>query len=119
MATVTEIRTQVAVIGAGPAGLLLAHLLAERGVESVVVETRSEEYVAGRVRAGVLEQSSVELLRSAGLADRLDVEGDRHSGIYLQWPEERHHVDFNALVEVDLHARQRAGLGGGLLLTSG
>lgn len=91
-------RTQVAIIGAGPAGMLLAHLLAADGVESVVVETRSEEYVGGRIRAGILEQSSVDLLRAAGLGERLDREGDRHHGIYLQWPDERHHLDFQALI---------------------
>jgi p-hydroxybenzoate 3-monooxygenase len=95
-----DLRTQVAIIGAGPAGMLLSHLLAAGGVESVVVETRSEEYVAGRIRAGILEQSTVDLLRSAGLADRLDREGHEHRGIYLQWPEERHHLDF-----VDLTGR--------------
>lgn len=89
-----EVRTQVAIIGAGPAGLLLSHLLGAEGVESVVVESRSEEYVASRIRAGILEQSTVDLLRSCGLGDRLDREGDRHRGIYLQWPHERHHVDF-------------------------
>jgi len=90
----------VAIIGAGPAGLLLSHLLAADGIESIVVETRSEEYVAGRIRAGILEQSTVDLLRSVGLGDRLDREGDRHRGIYLQWPGERHHLDF-----VDLTGR--------------
>lgn len=91
-------RTQVAIVGAGPAGMLLAHLLAADGVDSVVVETRSEEYVAGRIRAGILEQSTVDLLRAVGLGDRLDREGDRHSGIHLQWPGERHHLDFEALI---------------------
>jgi p-hydroxybenzoate 3-monooxygenase len=91
-------RTQVVIIGAGPSGLLLSHLLAMQGVESVVLETRSEEYVASRIRAGVLESSSVELLRSAGLDDRLVREGIEHRGIYLQWPGERHHVDFVDLV---------------------
>lgn len=95
-----EVRTQVAIIGAGPAGMLLSHLLAAEGVESVVVETRTEEYVASRIRAGILEQSTVDLLRSAGLGDRLDREGDQHRGIYLQWPGERHHLDF-----VDLTGR--------------
>ncbi|MEP9362692.1 4-hydroxybenzoate 3-monooxygenase [Nocardioides sp. CN2-186] len=90
-------RTQVAIIGAGPAGLLLSHLLAADGVESVVLETRSEEYVASRIRAGILEQSSVDLLREVGLGDRLDREADAHRGIYLQWPHERHHLDFEAL----------------------
>ena len=95
-----DVRTQVAIIGAGPAGMLLSHLLAADGVESVVVETRSEEYVASRIRAGILEQSTVDLLRSAGLGDRLAREGDQHRGIYLQWPDERHHLDF-----VDLTGR--------------
>ena len=93
-------RTQVAIIGAGPAGLLLSHLLAQGGVSSVVLETRSEEYVAARIRAGILEHSSVELLESAGLGARLRAEGDQHRGIYLQWPGERHHLDF-----VDLTGR--------------
>src|SRR3954454_12287518 len=93
-------RTQVAIVGAGPAGMLLAHLLAADGVESVVVEARSEEYVAGRIRAGILEQSTVDLLREVGLGERLDQEGDQHRGIYLQWPGERHHLDF-----VDLTGR--------------
>jgi p-hydroxybenzoate 3-monooxygenase len=95
-----DLRTQVAIIGAGPAGLLLSHLLGNEGVESVVVESRSQEYVAGRIRAGILEQSTVDLLRSAGLADRLSREGDEHRGIHLQWPHERHHLDF-----VDLTGR--------------
>jgi p-hydroxybenzoate 3-monooxygenase len=88
------VRTQVAIIGAGPAGMLLSHLLAAEGVESVVVESRSEEYVASRIRAGILEQSTVDLLRATGLGGRLDREGDPHRGIYLQWPGERHHLDF-------------------------
>ncbi|GAB3791387.1 4-hydroxybenzoate 3-monooxygenase [Nocardioides ungokensis] len=95
-----DLRTRVAIIGAGPAGMLLSHLLASEGVESVVVESRSQEYVAGRIRAGILEQSTVDLLRSAGLADRLAREGHEHRGIYLQWPHERHHLDF-----VDLTGR--------------
>ena len=95
-----EVRTQVAIVGAGPAGMLLAHLLAAEGIESVVVETRSEEYVASRIRAGILEQSTVDLLRASGLGARLDREGDQHRGIYLQWPHERHHLDF-----VDLTGR--------------
>src|SRR6187397_858881 len=89
-----DLHTQVAIIGAGPAGMLLSHLLAADGIESIVVETRSEEYVASRIRAGILEQSTVDLLRAHGLGERLDREGDRHRGIYLQWPHERHHLDF-------------------------
>ncbi|MFC7277672.1 4-hydroxybenzoate 3-monooxygenase [Paractinoplanes rhizophilus] len=93
-------RTQVAIIGAGPAGLLLSHLLTRGGVDSVVLETRSQEYVASRIRAGLLEQSSVDLLTSVGLGDRLRAEGHEHRGIYLNWPGERHHLDF-----VDLTGR--------------
>ncbi len=91
-------RTQVAIVGAGPAGLLLSHLLAADGVESVVIETRSEEYVASRIRAGILEQSTVDLLTEVGLGERLGREGDPHRGIHLQWPGERHHLDFVDLV---------------------
>ena len=66
----------------------------------MVVESRSEEYVASRIRAGILEQSTVDLLRAVGLGERLEREGDEHRGIYLQWPGERHHLDF-----VDLTGR--------------
>lgn len=87
-------RTQVGIIGAGPAGLLLSHLLAQDGIESVVLEARSREYVESRLRAGILESSTVELLDAVGLGERLHKEGEEHRGIYLQWPEERHHIDF-------------------------
>ena len=69
-----------------PAGLLLAHLLAPEGIESIVVEARTKEYVAARIRAGILESSSVDLLRSAGLGGGDRGEGEEHRGIYLQWP---------------------------------
>ncbi len=92
-------RTHVAIVGAGPAGLLLSHLLAQDGVDSIVVETRTRAYVEARIRAGILENSTVELLRSCGLGDRLDREGDPHRGIYLQWPGERHHVNFADLID--------------------
>ncbi|WP_037157938.1 4-hydroxybenzoate 3-monooxygenase [Rhodococcoides fascians] len=91
-------RTEVVIIGAGPAGLLLSHLLAEQGVESIIVETRSQEYVLSRIRAGILEHSTVQLLDDIGLGARLHAEGQEHRGIYLQWPEERHHIDFTDLV---------------------
>jgi p-hydroxybenzoate 3-monooxygenase len=90
-------RTEVAIIGAGPAGLLLSHQLAREGIESVLVETRSREYVEARIRAGILESSTVALLDEAGLGDRLRREGLEHRGIYLQWPHERHHLDFTEL----------------------
>ena len=90
-------RTQVGVVGAGPAGLLLSHLLALRGIDSVLVEDRSRAYCEARQRAGVLEDGSVRLLREAGLAGRLDREGLEHGGIYLQFAGERHRLDFREL----------------------
>lgn len=90
--------TAVAIIGAGPSGLLLSHLLAADGIESVIVESRSQDYVLARIRAGILEQSSVDLLHRFGLGDRLRREGMEHHGIYLQWPGERHQLDFVDLV---------------------
>jgi p-hydroxybenzoate 3-monooxygenase len=90
-------RTQVGIVGAGPAGLLLAHLLALHGIESVVVENRSRAYCEARQRAGLLEAGTVELLRSAGLGKRMDAEGMEHGGIYLQFAGERHHLDFRSL----------------------
>ncbi len=90
-------RTQVGIVGAGPAGLLLSHLLALRGIDSVVVENRSRAYCEARQRAGLLEAGTVELLRSVGLGKRMDAEGIEHSGIYLQFLGERHHLDFRSL----------------------
>ena len=90
-------RTQVGIIGAGPAGLLLSHLLTQRGIESVLVENRSRAYCEARQRAGLLEDGTVKLLREAGLAQRLDTEGLEHGGIYLQFAGERHHLDFREL----------------------
>ncbi|WP_253660633.1 4-hydroxybenzoate 3-monooxygenase [Williamsia maris] len=87
-------RTEVAIIGGGPAGLLLSHLLSAEGIDSVIIEARSQEYVLSRIRAGILEHSTVELLDQIGLGRRLHAEGHEHRGIYLQWPEERHHIDF-------------------------
>ena len=75
--------TEVAIVGAGPAGLVLAHLLAARGIDCVVLEQRDRAYVEHRVRAGVLEHPTVELLRQLGLAERLDREGLAHRGIQL------------------------------------
>jgi p-hydroxybenzoate 3-monooxygenase len=90
-------RTQVGIVGAGPAGLLLSHLLALQGIDSVVVEARSRAYCEARQRAGVLEDGSVRLLREAGLSHRLDAEGLEHGGIHLQFAGERHRVGFREL----------------------
>ena len=86
--------TEVAIVGAGPAGLVLSHLLAARGIDCVVLEQRPREYVEQRVRAGVLEEPSVSLLRSLGLAERLDREGLPHRGIQLAFDGRRHRIDF-------------------------
>jgi p-hydroxybenzoate 3-monooxygenase len=87
----------VGIIGGGPAGLLLSRLLALRGIDSVVLENRSREYAESRIRAGILEQHSVDTLVEAGVGDRLRREGLEHDGIYLQWPGTRHKLDFPAL----------------------
>ena len=78
-------KTQVAIVGAGPAGTLLALILKKAGVDVIVVERQSKAYVLGRIRAGVLEWTSVELLRAAGLGTRLDAEGHRHDSVKIAW----------------------------------
>jgi p-hydroxybenzoate 3-monooxygenase len=92
-------RTRVAIIGAGPAGLLVGVALERAGIDFVIVENRSREYALSRVRAGVLEQGSVETLTELGLGARLAAEGLIHDGIYLQYEGERHHVDFKKLID--------------------
>lgn len=87
-------RTQVAIIGGGPAGLLLSLLLTRIGVENVVLERQTKEHVLGRIRAGVLEQGLVGLMRQAGVADRLDREGILHDGVVLSYGEDRVRVGF-------------------------
>jgi p-hydroxybenzoate 3-monooxygenase len=89
--------TQVAIVGAGPAGLVLARLLELRGISSVVLELRSRDYVEGRVRAGVLEQRTVDLLTEAGVADRLHREGMVHEGIELRFGGKGHRIDLSGL----------------------
>jgi p-hydroxybenzoate 3-monooxygenase len=92
-----EQRTQVAIIGAGPAGLILARLLALEGIHSIVIERRDRAYVEHRLRAGVLEQTTVDLLREAGVGDRMDREGLVHEGLYLQFDGVRHRIDLREL----------------------
>ena len=93
----TSIRTQVAIVGAGPAGLMLGHLLHLRGVDSVILENRSREYVIERVRAGVLEQGTVDLMIASGVGDRLRRESMRHGGIHVAFNGRRHHIDMEDL----------------------
>jgi p-hydroxybenzoate 3-monooxygenase len=90
-------RTTVGIIGGGPAGLLLARLLHRAGIDCVVLESRTREYVERRQRAGMLEQGTVDALRAAGAAHRLDIEGMVHHGIELRFDRERHHIDFPVL----------------------
>src|SRR5918993_6014877 len=93
----SPIRTQVAIIGSGPAGLLLGQLLHRAGIDTVILERRSRDYVLSRIRAGVLEQGTVDLLRDAGVADRLDAEGLVHGGFELSSGGGRHPVDPSGL----------------------
>ncbi|HDR9282554.1 TPA: 4-hydroxybenzoate 3-monooxygenase [Burkholderia vietnamiensis] len=90
-------RTQVAIIGAGPSGLLLSHLLRLQGVDSILVEARSREYCENRIRAGVLEQGTVDTLNEAGLGDRMRREGLEHHGIELLFSGQRHRIDLSGL----------------------
>jgi p-hydroxybenzoate 3-monooxygenase len=90
-------RTQIGIVGAGPAGLLLSHLLRLRGIESVVLEARSRSHVEQRIRAGVLEHGTAELLVEAGVGERMRREGLVHSGIRLRFQRRSHRIDFAEL----------------------
>jgi p-hydroxybenzoate 3-monooxygenase len=90
-------RTQVAIIGAGPAGLLLGQLLHRQGIAAVIIEARSRAYAEARIRAGVLEQGTVEVLREAGVGERMDREGLPHGGIYINFEGQRHHIPMTEL----------------------
>lgn len=90
-------QVQVGIIGAGPAGLILCHLLNRAGISSIVLEKHSRSYVEERVRAGVLEQGTVDLLVEMGLGERMQREGLVHNGIEVQFSGRRHRIDFQAL----------------------
>ncbi len=92
-------RTQVAIVGAGPAGLFLSHLLAQEGIDSVVLEIRNRGHIERRVRAGVLEQGTVDALRAAGVADRLDREGLVHHGLELRFAGRGHRIPLSDLAD--------------------
>src|SRR5919108_2417907 len=90
-------RTQVGIVGGGPAGLVLSHLLHLRGIDSIVLECRSREYVQERVRAGVLEQNTVDLLAATGVGERMKREGLVHHGVELRFNGRGHRIDFQEL----------------------
>jgi p-hydroxybenzoate 3-monooxygenase len=92
-----KLRTQVGIVGAGPAGLLLSHLLHLRGVESLVIESQTRQHVEGRIRAGVLEQGTVDLLNETGVGDRMRREGLVHHGIELRFNGRGHRIDLHKL----------------------
>jgi p-hydroxybenzoate 3-monooxygenase len=93
----TVTRTEVGIVGAGPAGLLLSHLLAREGIGSIIVEDKSRDYVENRIRAGVLEQGTVDLLADAGVGERMKREGLIHEGIEIRFDGGGHRIDFPAL----------------------
>jgi p-hydroxybenzoate 3-monooxygenase len=93
------VRTQVGIVGAGPAGLTLARLLELEGIDTVVLEARTRDYVEHRIRAGVLEQRTAELLRDAGVGERMEREGIVHHGIELQFDGERHRIPLSELAD--------------------
>ena len=90
-------RTQVGIIGAGPAGLMLSHLLHLQGIESVVIDKRSREQIEQTIKAGVLEQGTVDLMKQTGLGDRLEREGGEHHGIYLRFSGRSHRINLYEL----------------------
>src|SRR3954467_8191693 len=90
-------RTQVAIVGAGPSGLLLGQLLFKAGIDNVIVERQSADYVLGRIRAGILEQVTVDLMDEAGVGTRLHQEGTVHHAIELVFKGERHPIDAHRL----------------------
>lgn len=91
------LKTQVAIIGAGPSGLLLGQLLAKQGIEAVILERVSGDYVLGRIRAGILEQGFVDLVREAGVGERMDTEGEVHDGFEIAVDGESTHIDLKGL----------------------
>ena len=90
-------RTQVAIIGAGPSGLLLGQLLHKAGIDAIVLERQTGDYVLGRIRAGVLEQVTIDLLDEAGVGARMHAEGLPHGGFDMLFKGERHRIDMTAL----------------------
>ncbi|KXI26752.1 4-hydroxybenzoate 3-monooxygenase [Paraglaciecola hydrolytica] len=94
-----SIKSKVAIIGAGPSGLLLGQLLAKQGIDNVIIERVSGDYVLGRIRAGILEQGLVDLLREAGVSERMDAEGHVHDGFAISYYGKPYRIDLNKLTE--------------------
>ncbi|MEP4892266.1 MAG: 4-hydroxybenzoate 3-monooxygenase [Aliiglaciecola sp.] len=94
-----SIKTKVAIIGAGPSGLLLGQLLANHGIDNVIIERVSGDYVLGRIRAGILEQGLVDLLREAGVSKRMDEEGHIHDGFAISYYGKSYRIDLNQLTD--------------------
>jgi p-hydroxybenzoate 3-monooxygenase len=92
-------RTQVCIVGAGPAGLFLVHLLARAGIDALILEARSREYIENRIRAGLLEQGTVDLMKEVGLGERMQREGLLHEGIELRFAGHGHRIDFPSLAD--------------------
>ena len=100
-------RTQVGIVGAGPAGLMLARLLHLAGIESVILENRSRDYIENRIRAGLIEHWAVDLLTEVGAGARLKREGIAHWGINIGINGDLHRIDFKALTEIASFDRAR------------
>ena len=104
-------RTQVAIVGAGPSGLLLGQLLHKAGIDAVIIERQSADYVLSRIRAGVLEQVTMDLLDEAGVGQRMHREGLVHGGFELLFKGARHRIDMQALTggrQVMVYGRPRS-----------
>mgnify|MGYP003126055803 CR=1 FL=1 len=97
-----KIKTQVAIIGAGPSGLLLGQLLAKQGIDNIIIERVSGEYVLGRIRAGILEQGFADLVREAGVAGRMDSEGQVHEGVAIAVDRKKYRIDLKNLTGGDV-----------------
>jgi len=93
----TKVRTQVAIIGAGPSGLLLGQLLHKAGIDAIILERQTGDYVLTRIRAGILEQVCIDLLDEAGVGARMHKEGLVHGGFEMLYNGQRHRIDMNKL----------------------
>ena len=114
VADVIGLRTQIGIVGAGPSGLLLSQLLERCGIETVVLERRSRAWVEGRIRAGVLEQGTVDLLDEAGVGERLHREWLDHGGIEISIGGQRHRIDFEDLNGRPVSKNENTGGGSGI-----